>query len=152
MVGSKIPAFIIDSSNLSLLPLSFSWSVLAKGSLTLLIFSKNHVFSYWISFSFFSSFLFQFSTIESHSHVRLFETPWTRARQASLAIINCWSLPKPMSIELVMPSNHLTSVVPFSSCPQSFPASGSFQMSQLFSSGGQSIGVSVLTSVLPINT
>ena len=45
-----------------------------------------------------------------------------------------------------------SSVVPFSSHLQSFPASGSFQMSQLFASGGQSIGVSVLTSVLPVNT
>ena len=45
-----------------------------------------------------------------------------------------------------------SSVVPFSSCPQSFPASGSIQMSQLFVSGGQSIGVSASTSVLPINT
>ena len=45
-----------------------------------------------------------------------------------------------------------SSVVPFSSCPQSFPASGSFQMSQLFASGGQSIGVSGSTSVLPVNT
>ena len=44
------------------------------------------------------------------------------------------------------------SVVPFSSCPQSFPASGSFPMSQLFASGGQSIGVSVSASVLPMNT
>ena len=43
------------------------------------------------------------------------------------------------------------SVVPFSSCPQSFPASGSFQMSQLFASGGQNIGVSASTSVLPMN-
>ena len=45
-----------------------------------------------------------------------------------------------------------STVVPFSSCPQSFPASGSFQMSQLFASGGQSIGVSASTSVLPMNT
>ena len=45
-----------------------------------------------------------------------------------------------------------SSVVPFSSCPQSFPASGAFQMSQLFTSGGQSIGVSASTSVLPMNT
>ena len=45
----------------------------------------------------------------------------------------------------------LSSVIPFSSCPQSFPASGSFQMSQLFTLGGQSIGVSVTASVLPIN-
>ena len=50
---------------------------------------------------------------------------------------------------------HLTissSVIPFSSCPQSFPASQSFQMSQLFASGGQNIGISALTSVLPMNT
>ena len=50
---------------------------------------------------------------------------------------------------------HLTvssSVVPFSSCPQSFPASGSFQMNQVFTSGGQSIGVPASTSVLPVNT
>ena len=44
-----------------------------------------------------------------------------------------------------------SSIVPFSSCPQSFPASGSFQMSQLFTSGGQSIGVSASASVLPMN-
>ena len=45
-----------------------------------------------------------------------------------------------------------SSVIPFSSCPQSFPGSGSFQMSQLFASGGQSIGVSASTSILPVNT
>ena len=45
-----------------------------------------------------------------------------------------------------------SSVVPFSSCPQSFPASGSFQTSQLFTSGDQSTGVSASTSVLPMNT
>ena len=45
-----------------------------------------------------------------------------------------------------------SSIVPFSSCPQSFPASGSFQMSQLFASSGQSIGISASTSALPMNT
>ena len=45
-----------------------------------------------------------------------------------------------------------SSVIPFSSCSQSFPASGSFQMSQLFASGGQSIAVLASTSVLPVNT
>ena len=45
-----------------------------------------------------------------------------------------------------------SSFVPFSSCPQSFPASGSFQMSQLFASGDQSIGISASTSILPMNT
>ena len=45
-----------------------------------------------------------------------------------------------------------SSIVPFSSCPQSFPASRSFQITQLFASGGQSIGISASTSVLPMNT
>ena len=82
-----------------------------------------------------------FSSVQSLSHVRLFATPQTAAHQASLSITNSQSLPKLMSIELVMPSSISPSVVPFSSCPQSFPAPGSFQMSQLFSSGGQSIEV-----------
>ena len=65
---------------------------------------------------------------------------------------NSQSLPKLMSTESVMPSNHLILCHPFSSCPQSFPASGSFPMSQLFASGGQIFGVSASTSVLPMNT
>ena len=69
--------------------------------------------------------------------------------QASLSITNSWSLLKFISIELVMPSNHLILCRPFSSCLQSFPASGSFQMSQFFVSGGQSTGSSA--SVLPVN-
>jgi len=56
-----------------------------------------------------------------------------------------------MSTEAVMPSNYLISVTPFSSCPQFFPASGSFPTSQLFSTGGQSIGASASASVLPMN-
>ena len=163
----------------------------------------------------------------SHSVVSDSATPWTVARQASLSITISWSLIKLMSIESVMPSNHLiflpsifpsirvfssesagdiennstilvqfswsvvsnslrphesqdtrppcpsptpvvhpnpcslcwrchltisSSVIPFSSCPQSFPGSGSFPISQLFTSGGQSIGVSASTSVPPINT
>ena len=68
-----------------------------------------------------------FSSVQSLSDVRLFVTPWTAARQASLSITNSQSLLKLMSIELVMPSNHLIPVVPFSSHLQSFPASGSFQ-------------------------
>ena len=58
--------------------------------------------------------------------------------------------PRPLS-QLCHPTIS-SSVIPFSSCPQSFPASGSFQLSQLFTSGGQSIGVSTSTSVLPMNT
>ena len=78
--------------------------------------------------------------------------PMTTARQASLVITNSWSPLKPMSIESVMPSNHLILRRPLSSCPQSFQVSGSFQMSQLFASGGQNIGVSASTLVPPINT
>ena len=84
------------------------------------------------------------------SRVQLFETPQTAARQASLSTTNSRILLKCMSIELVMPSNHLILVVPFSHL-QSFPASGSFPMSQFFASGGQSIGASALASVLPMN-
>ena len=88
-------------------------------------------------------------SVQSLSHVRLFVTKWTC--QASLSITNSWSLLRLMSIELVMPSNHLILCRSFSSCLQSFPASGSFPTSQYFASGGQSIGVSASTSVLPMN-
>ena len=91
-------------------------------------------------------------SVQLLSHVRLFVTPWTVAHQASLSIINSQSLLKFMSIELVMPSNHLTLCHPLSSHLQSFPASGSIQMSQFFAAGGQSIGVSASTSVLPVKT
>ena len=94
----------------------------------------------------------QFSSVQLLTCVRLFATPWTAARQASLSITNSWSLPKLMSIESMMPSNHLILCHPLSSCLQCFPASGSFQMSQLFASGGQSIGVLASVSVLPMNT
>ena len=100
-------------------------------------------------------FFFPGSSVQRLSRVQLFVTPWTTARQASLSITNSGSPPKPMSIESVMPSSHLIlcrPLLPFSSCPQSFPASGSFQMSQLSTSGGQRIGVSASISVPPMNT
>ena len=79
-------------------------------------------------------------------------TPWTAVHQASLSITNSWSLLKLMSIEPVIPSNHLIpSAVPFSSCLQSFPESGLFSMSLFFPLGDQSIGALASTSVLPSN-
>ena len=96
-------------------------------------------------------FIYMFSSVKSLSRVRLFVTPWTAAHQASLSITNSQSLPKPMSIESVMPSNYLILCHPFSSCLQSFSASGSFPVSQFFASGGQSIGASASASVLPMN-
>ena len=90
-----------------------------------------------------------FSSVQSLSHVQLFETPWTAAHQASLFITNSYRLLKLMSIESVMSSNHLILCHPL--LLQYFPAKGSFQISQFFASGGQSIGVSPLASVLPMN-
>ena len=90
------------------------------------------------------------SSVQSLSHIRLLATPWTAARQASLS-------PTPRACSSSCPLNwwcHPTisySVAPFSSCLQSFPAAGSFQMSQFFTSGGQSIGASASASVLPMN-
>ena len=61
-------------------------------------------------------------SVQSLSHVRLFATPWTAACQASLSITNCWSPPKPMSIESVMPSNHLILYRPLVLLPSIFPS------------------------------
>ena len=96
-------------------------------------------------------FFRKFSSVQLLSHVQLFATPWTAERQASLYITNTWSLLKLMSVESVRPSTISFSVVPFSSHLRSFPESGSFPMSQFFTSGGQNIGVSASMSVLPMN-
>ena len=90
------------------------------------------------------------SSVQFLRHVWLFVTPRTAVCQASLSITNSWSLLKLVSFTSVMPSNHLILCRPFSSCLQSFPESGSFQMSQLFASGSQRIGVSASASALPM--
>ena len=64
----------------------------------------------------------QFSSVPSSSHVRLFATPWTAAHQVSLSITNSWSSPKPMSIESVMPSNHLILCYPLLLLTSIFPS------------------------------
>ena len=81
----------------------------------------------------------EFVVVQALSHVLLFATPWTEAHQASLSFTISWSLLKLMSIESVMPSNHLILCHPLLS-PSIFPASGSFPKSQFFTSGGQIIG------------
>ena len=91
------------------------------------------------------------SSVQSLKHVPLFATPWTAACQASLSFIISWSLFKLMSIELVMPSNHLILCRPLLLLPSIFPSLKSFPMSQPFPSGGQSIGASVSALVLPMN-
>ena len=86
--------------------------------------------------------------VQSHSSVWLFVTTWTAACQASLSFTDSQNLLILMSIELMIPSNHLVLSL-FSFYPQSFPESDSFLMSQPFLSGGQSIGASA--SVVSMN-
>ena len=114
------------------------------------LYSIKHLFLNIFHISLLYPITHLFVVVQSLSHVRLFATPWTAAWQVSLSTTNSWSLLKFMSIELVMPSTHLIlSLV--SSHLQSFPASGSFPMSQFFASRGQSIGASASASVLPMN-
>ena len=102
----------------------------------------------------FENFAFQFSSVQ-FSHLVVSNSLRSHELQHTRPL--CPS-PTPRVYPNTYPLNrwcHPTissSVVPFSSCPQSFPASGSFPISQLFTSGGQSIGVSASTSVLPMNT
>ena len=91
----------------------------------------------------------QFRSGQSFNRARLFATPQTAAHQASLFFTNSQSLLKLMSIESVMPSNHLILCRPVLLLPQSFPGSGSFPVDRPFASGGQSIGASASASLLP---
>ena len=91
-----------------------------------------------------------YAVVPSLSHVWLFGTPWTAACQAFLSFTISQSLFKPMSIELMMPSNHLILCHSLLLLPsQSFQASGNLPMSQPFASGGQRNGASV--SILSMN-
>ena len=105
------------------------------------IYAKKIRLGFWSKFS-------QVIVVQSLSHVQLFVTPWAAAYQASMSFTISQSLLKLVSIELVILSNHLNL---FSSCSQFFPALGSFPMSQLFTSDGQSIGTLASASVLPMS-
>ena len=89
--------------------------------------------------------------VQSLSCVRLFTTPWTAARQASPSFIISQSLLKSCLSSQWSHPIISSFVVPFSSCLQSFPASESFLMNQLFASGGQSTEASSSATVLPMN-
>ena len=95
--------------------------------------------------------ILQFSSVQSLSCTWLFATPWTAAHQASLSITNSQSFLNSCQVSWWCYPTISFSVVPFSSCLQSFPGSGSFPTNQCFSSGCQSIGASVSTSVLLMN-
>ena len=106
--------------------------------------SGSHICKHW-------EICFYYFVVQSFSHVWLFATPWTPAFQAPLTFTISQSLFKLMSIELTRPSNLSSSVAPFSSWLQNFPALGSFPRSHSFTSDGQSIGVPASSSVLPMN-
>ena len=97
------------------------------------------------------AFTHSFSSVQSLSHVRLFVTPWTGARQASLSITNSQSLLKLISIELAMTSTISPSVVPFSSCFHSFLASV-FSNESILRIRWPNIGASASALVPPMNT
>ena len=120
------------------------WSDLKKLFLQLYAMVLNIIISKVVSNTDFSFHTQSCCCLVAKSSVTLC-CPWTATCQSSCLL----ELFKLMSIESVMSSNHLSFCHLFSSCPQSFPASGSFPMNQFFASGSQSIGVSALASVLP---
>ena len=83
---------------------------------------QNYKFWVFLSSQFHWNYFNKFSSVQSLSHVRLFVTPWTAACQASLSITNSRSLLKLMSIESVMPSNHLILCHPLLLLPSIFPS------------------------------
>ena len=95
--------------------------------------------------------LSNFSSVQLLSCVRLFVTPWMAARQASLSITYSWSPPKPMSIESVMPSNHLILCHILLLLPAIFPSIRVFSNESVLRIGDQSIGASASASVLSTN-
>ena len=94
---------------------------------------------------------YQFSSVQLLSRVWLFVTPWTKARQLHCPSPTPGVYPNSCPLSQWCHPTISSSAVPFSSCPQSFPASWCFQMSQFLVSGGQNVRVSALASVLPMN-
>ena len=95
--------------------------------------------------------LSKFSSVQLLSHVWLFAITWTAALQASLSITNSRSPPKPMTIESVMPSNHLILCSPLILMPSIFPSIRVFSNESVLWIRCQSIGVTASASVLPMN-
>ena len=121
--------------------------MISHSNCTWILKRGKYSWGYW-----FQCYLMLFKSVHSFSHVRFFGTPWTEACQATLSISNSRVCPNPCPLSRWCHPTISSSVIPFSSCPEPFPASGSLQMSQLFASGGQSIGVSFSASVLPMST
>ena len=140
-------AYVRSIKFLSFLVPILAWNV----PLVSLIFLKSSLVFPILLISSISLHWSLFSSVQSLSHVRLFATPRIASRQASLSITSSQSSLRFTFIQSVMHPAISSSVVPFSSCPQSLTASESFPMNQHFAWGCQSIGVSTLASVLPMN-
>ena len=134
-------------------PSSRGYSVSEQGSQLMIqgFFSRLLADLHLLPFFLISWCKFHLVVVCLFSYVQLFWTPWTAACQASLSFTISWSLLKLMSIESLMPSNHLILCHPPLLPPSIFRTSGSFPMSQFFPSSGQSTGVSASASVLPMN-
>ena len=126
---------------MSYVKIFYSYPSLIKIFYQKLVYILPNIFPAWV----------QFSSIQSLSHVLLFATPWTTARQASLSITNSWSPPKTMAIESVMPSNHLILCHPLLLLTSIFPSIRVFSNESALHIRWPSIGVSASTSVLPTN-
>ena len=96
--------------------------------------------------------MFSLAFVQSLSHAQLFVIPWTAGHQAFLSFTISWRLLKLMSIQSVMPSNHLILCCPFLPLPSVFPSIKVFSIDWFFTSGDQSTGASTSASVLPMNT
>ena len=122
----------------------YNWTVYYFGAHSKNSKTKEYLWAFRVENS-------QFSSIQSLSCDWLFVTPWTAVRQTSLSITITQNCSNSCSLSQWCHPTILSSVIPFSSCFQSFPASGAFPMSPFFTSGGQSIEVSASASVLPMN-
>ena len=105
----------------------------------------------WVAISFSTSGVSQFSSVQLLSHVRLFATPWTAARQASLSVTNSQSLFKLMSIESVMPYNNLILCHPLVLPPSIFPSIRVFSYESALHIRWPKWGASASASVFPVN-
>ena len=117
----------------------FNQGEFLKCSFTYKMWKFTKLASVWSTYNRFNTLV---QLVQSLSCVWLFVTPWTAAHQASWSITNSQSLLKPMSIESVTPSKYLILCHALLLPPSNFPSIKSFLMSQLFTSGGQSIRVS----------
>ena len=130
-----------SDKNKKILPYGTTWTSLED--IILNVKSQSQMDKYYMI-----PFIF---VVQSLNRVLLFVTQWTAAHQDFLSFTICQSLLKLISIRSVMPSNNFVHCCLLLFLPSIFPASGSFLMSWLFASGGQSIGVSVLTWVFPMH-